>query len=257
MENLYIKERRKVGIQLPLEEHIEIQDMFRPMLVAYRKHEKIEDNDSDGWFSRFPYCVRQKTIQGIVIGMCKKDYAKIVNIFYDLVKEKIENPYQLIDRLLPGDEFMSIDDKINFLRGKCYAFYLLMDEHNSQIRRVLKLDLFRLIRYSDRKNRDEFIGGLFHSLEHFEVEDKSASNYYDLKDIYDLPFLIASAFAGKLEKSKRNDTDYETYLFLPNGKRFKAIFYLEEESGVYSLRSFYPDNEKKNNKNVTADYPIP
>ena len=136
--------------------------------------------------------------------------------------------------------FGSIEDYIQFLTDHlcCYIVYrengILSDD-------ILRIDLLRQILPSkgdDTKN--DFVGGLLHTLKHFSIDNRNLSTgtyIHNIFDIHHLMYLVAMSFRLRTGEGCK----YSAIQELSNGKML-AFFYREPETGIYFLNSYYKKN---------------
>lgn len=118
--------------------------------------------------------------------------------------------------------------------------YIFEGENRKVVDRVLRLDLFRLIKPS-KNGQDEFIGGLFHALKHFK---KNGINYStgkggrNLSHPQDLVAEIIEAFfldEGIFEGPNK----YVVIKSYDDAHNMKFVFYRELNTGVFFLDTAY------------------
>lgn len=112
---------------------------------------------------------------------------------------------------------------------------------------VLRIDLFRIIEESkDSPGCFDFVGGLFHALKHFSVNEQCASllpnQNVNLYDIEQLIMPIADAFfMGVWGNGKKLDSFQSVTSFL--NKQFTLAFFRESQSNVSFVDSLIPSSK--------------
>ena len=127
---------------------------------------------------------------------------------------------------------------VNFLSHERCA-YILEAENGIVIDRMLRVDLFRLLKMNS-KNKHEFVGGVFHALKHFSrngVNYSLGKGKFEIAHPQDLVEEIVHAFfslTGVFENSKK-------YVVLKDYKKYKmkCVFHRESNTEVYFLDTVY------------------
>ena len=149
------------------------------------------------------------------------------------------NAMDVIDALYEGSVFKSLGDKdryIKFLADNacCYVVYANDDGFGD----ILRLDTFRKVDERDGKQDVyDFTGGLMHVLKHFSYEGRNLAVGKDVHDLFDLEhlvYLIAMAF-----RLKQGEGCLWTSIQNLNEGLMKAVFYKEEETGVYFIKTYH------------------
>lgn len=136
--------------------------------------------------------------------------------------------------------FGSIDDYIQFLTDHlcCYIVYR---ENGIFSDNILRVDLLRQILPSkDNDAKNDFVGGLLHTLKHFSIDNQNLSTgtyVHNIFDIHHLMYLIAMSFRLRTGEGCK----YKAVQELSDGKML-AFFYREPETGIYFLNSYYKKN---------------
>ena len=153
------------------------------------------------------------------------------------------NASDVLDALYSVSEYQpfgSIDDYVKYLTDHlcCYIVY----KEKGYFTDILRIDLLRQLKPNLKDpTKNDFIGGLLHTLKHFSINDKNLStgNYiYNIFDIYHLVYLIAMAFRLKEGEGYR----YKSHQELSNAKML-ASFFREPETGIFFLNSYYKKNK--------------
>jgi hypothetical protein len=126
-------------------------------------------------------------------------------------------------------------------------FCLLLCKNNNEFSDdLLRIDLFREIKDSPNSSGNfEFVGGLFHALKHFSVNDQCASvlpkQKVNLYDVEQLIWPIAKAFYEGVWKTGKKSGSFESQTLYLN-KKFTLGFYREEQSGVSFINTLIPSS---------------
>lgn len=154
------------------------------------------------------------------------------------------NAMDVVDALYEVNGFNSFGDKdryIKFLADNvcCYVVYANEEGFGD----ILRLDTFRKVDERDG-NQDvyDFTGGLMHVLKHFSYEGRNLAVGKDIHDLFDLEhlvYLIAMAFRLKEEKGS-----LWTAIQEQNGVSMKAVFYKEEVTGIYFIKTYHRVDRK-------------
>ena len=122
----------------------------------------------------------------------------------------------------------------------CYAFFQEDDKYNDDF---LRIDLFREIKPSiDNPEKLEFIGGLFHALKHFSYQGRNLSignevGHTEVDYLDDIIKLCIKAFVCKQTEGKGKDYVFD--LPLDGGKTLKFVFYKENDSKAFYIKSVH------------------
>ena len=151
------------------------------------------------------------------------------------------NAHDVIEALHLVNPLFDIKWFTDFLKHEKCA-YIFEAEDGEVVDRVLRLDLFRHIKL-DKEGNPEFIGGLFHALKHFS---RNGINYSTGKSNHELPTPQALV-AEIVEAFFSVDGVFETpnvYVVLKDYDavyNLKFIFYREENTGVFFLKTVYKE----------------
>ncbi len=129
----------------------------------------------------------------------------------------------------------------NFLRHEKCA-YVFESEGGEVVDRMLRIDLFRMIRL-DKKGRPEFVGGLLHALKHFSkggVPYSTDKANHELSHPQSLIGQIITAFFG-LEGVFENVNEYVVLKDFDEKYNLKFVFYREANTGVFFLNTVYKE----------------
>ena len=151
------------------------------------------------------------------------------------------NAYDVIEalRLIQPLSYKNAEEMAKFFaKEKCA--YVFESERGEIVDRMLRLDLFRIIK-DDKNENPEFIGGLFHALKHFS---KNGINYSTGKSNHEL--YSPQAFVEEIVNAFFTiDGVFETpdqYVVLrpyENDYDLKFVFYREENTKVFFLKTVY------------------
>lgn len=154
------------------------------------------------------------------------------------------NAMDVVDALYEVNGFNSFGDKdryIKFLADNvcCYVVYANEEGFGD----ILRLDTFRKVDERDG-NQDvyDFTGGLLHVLKHFSYEGRNLAVGKDIHDLFDLEhlvYLIAMAF-----RLKEGEGSLWTATQELNEGPMKAVFYKEEETGIYFIMTYHRVDRK-------------
>ena len=109
----------------------------------------------------------------------------------------------------------------------------------------MRVDLFRLLKHD--KDGRSFLGGLLHTLKHFNVDGEYLSTGKENLESFDVEhvvYLIAMAFRLKT-KDVLKANDYIAIQALTKDVYMKAVFYLDKYTGVYYLNTYHKDRRLK------------
>lgn len=109
---------------------------------------------------------------------------------------------------------------------------------------ILRIDLYRQLKpRKDNANYSEFVGGIFHALKHFSVNEQCASmvpnQKVNLYDVEQLIWPIAKAFYEGEHTTGKHKNTYETSTEYLN-KIVTLEFYREGDSNVSFVNSVIP-----------------
>ena len=110
---------------------------------------------------------------------------------------------------------------------------------------IMRVDLFRLLKHD--KDGRSFLGGLLHTLKHFNVDGEYLSTGKENLESFDVEhvvYLIAMAFRLKT-KDVLKANDYVAIQALTKDVYMKAVFYLDKYTGVYYLNTYHKDRRLK------------
>lgn len=120
--------------------------------------------------------------------------------------------------------YRTIEEYETYLSSENFCLLICKDSESYK-RHILRIDLFRKLKPSEiEKDKCDFVGGIFHALKHFSVQEQCASvlpnQRVELFDVEQLIWPIAKAFfEGEHIQGKRKNS-YETYTDYLNKKWF-------------------------------------
>lgn len=137
----------------------------------------------------------------------------------------------------------SIERYTEYLSNEIFCL-LICRKDNILSNNLLRIDLFRQMKESLIKPGSfDFVGGIFHALKHFSVDEQCASilpnQNVNLYDVEQLIWPIANAFfTGDWSNGKRKNTFETTTCYL--NKLFTLEFYKEDNRNVTFVNSVIP-----------------
>lgn len=232
---------------LNLEELQDVHRAIHPQLIKLYRHE-MEKRDCNVFQIHFPLglCYLQHTYNGDIYVLRNSKFCNIIDDYnkkFLLRKIDKSSPQSIISSLYPYCEewYKSVhctDDYSYFTDEACaYIIPVQSIRNNVTPPKMLRIDLFRLI----SKDGKGFIGGLFHVLQHFSIANENLSYKNDRFEVFDIQhivYLIATAFAGSLEKDPDAHDTYIGHLDYKN-KHLIAVFYHEVDSSVFFVDSLH------------------
>jgi len=122
-------------------------------------------------------------------------------------------------------------DKYLRTEACCYV----VRTQNDTFGEILRIDLFRM--HKKERNKYVFIGGLFHCLKHFSIDNNNLCNNNDINNTFDIMhivYLIGHAFCNA-----KKENSLVCNFFSDVKHPYIAAFYLEKESGVYFIDTIH------------------
>ncbi len=131
-----------------------------------------------------------------------------------------------------------------FAKDKCT--YVFESEGGEVLDRMLRLDLFRMIK-KDQNGNPEFIGGLFHALKHFSKNGINYSTGSSNHELYNPQMLIGEIINAFFTIDGVFETPDQYVVLRPyqNDYNLKFVFYREENTKVFFLKTVYKEPKKK------------
>ena len=224
-----------------------VHNKIRLQLQKLYKHETNKRN-CNIFQMGFPLglCYIQKTCNGDIYVLRNNKFCNVIDDYNKKFLEKSidkSTPKNIYASLYPYCEdwyksLYGIEDYSYFTDEGCaYVIPANSIENNDKPVKILRIDLFRMI----SKDGKDFTGGLFHVLQHFSINNVNLSyknDIFDIFDIHHIVYLIASAFAGSLEKDIKEKDTYIGHLEYKS-KDLIAVFYYEADSEVYYVKSLH------------------
>lgn len=109
----------------------------------------------------------------------------------------------------------------------------------------LRIDLFRMLKNSENNpDHKEFVGGLFHVLDHFSMGGRNLATGNDINDVAsvcDVIYLIIDAFS---QKDKVSENEYCATVPYDTRHRLRIAFYKEVESGAFYIKTAHLERAK-------------
>ena len=233
---------------IPLEhfEYKQLQEKVKTISLALMKHEN--KNYSKAGFPVNNY-------KKILID-AKEYFCVGTNIFIGIVEEVLTSATKQFPKNFGSDNAVSVVHTINKNRilhpntknaiqhFATENFMWIFDSlENSPENKILRIDLYRkLEKIKSKKRKWEFIGGLFHALKHFSIQNRPLSTGTDINNIQNvqqLIFLIATAFFTSPGKFQEDEETYILFLELNEKYVLKMIFYLEKKTGIYFIKTIH------------------
>lgn len=120
--------------------------------------------------------------------------------------------------------------------------YVVESEDGKVVDRILRLDLFRMLRPACNENY-EFVGGVFHAFKHFS---RNGTNYSIGKSNHELscPYeLIKNIIESFFILDGKFETDKEYVVLKSHDEKYnmKYVFYREEKTNVFFLKTAYKE----------------
>lgn len=117
------------------------------------------------------------------------------------------------------------------------------DLSDGEKNRILRLDLYRKLDKIPRKKRKwDFTGGMFHALKHFSIKGKPLSTGIDINDVQNVEYIIYLIIKAFFILPGSFNEDGKTYIVIFNYNQnynLKFVFYLEENTQVYFLKTIF------------------
>lgn len=114
--------------------------------------------------------------------------------------------------------------------------YIIHKKENAFDDLILRTDTFRMIKANG--NRSDFIGGLFHALNHFTIDeiDNKQRNY--VFDVMHLRYLSAYAFfMGNVIETDKPNTIIKTIQNPEHGGSIRFVYYIEPNSKIGFIKT--------------------
>lgn len=128
--------------------------------------------------------------------------------------------------------------------------YIFEAKNGAVVDRVLRIDLYRHLK-PDTKGRTEFVGGLLHAIKHFSrdgINFSTGKGGHEIKDPQSLIAEITEAFFSK-EGTFETPDQYVVIKPYDESYNLKFVFYREENTGVFFLKTIYKEPVGRSEKN--------
>lgn len=233
------------------EEYIEVSALIKTEMRELAMHEK--KNSYLAQIAINNCYVRHLPDNSLLFQIFSPGFIRIIE--QDYIKALIDTPecfgtgnardvvhglfQQAKHRNYPWDE----ERYIEYLSNEIFCL-LLCKRDTTFCKEMLRIDLFRQLKESKTVTGCyEFVGGIFHALKHFSVNEQCASllsnQNVNLYDVEQLIWPIANAFfIGSWKKGNRPKTFETSTLYL--NKQFTLNFYREDNSNVAFVNTLIP-----------------
>lgn len=234
--------------------YLKLMEYLRPIAIKLNHHEyeySLENPDK-----------REPEIHNIIqinfpITLCERFENESFSMCYN---KRFENTVRLYEQCLASyansfktgnanDILNSLFEQSQYHRSfEDYKLYLLteaccyiIETNQNGFGDVLRIDLYRKEDFKNGTDKKEFTGGLFHCLKHFTIKDNYQINKSDVScvsNIFDIIYLIGKCFVNRSGEclSCINSGDNRHY--------YKAVFFKEEDSNVFFLKTFHIEKIK-------------
>jgi hypothetical protein len=130
-----------------------------------------------------------------------------------------------------------------FLRHeKCT--YIFESEGGNVLDRILRIDLFRMIR-NDKEGYPEFVGGILHALKHFSKDGIPYSTHKANHQLVNPQHLIGQTIEAffVVDGFFENENEYTVLKEIDEKYSLKFVFYREANTGVFFLNTVYKESK--------------
>ena len=181
-------------------------------------------------------------------------YAMKSNVFKEIIKDVYiqahknfperfgtNNADDVLKALYDSEPVFEFDRFKDFLHNEQFA-YVIESQDGEIVDKILRIDLFRQLD-TNKQGNPEFTGGIFHVLEHFSIEGRNLSTGNDIHDIKhpeEIIKLASEAFFvanGEFETPSK----YVSRIDLDDNYRLKFVFYLEENTKVFFIKTIHKE----------------
>lgn len=124
--------------------------------------------------------------------------------------------------------------------------YIVNKEGDSFSEDFLRIDLFRMI--SPNKNTPElkeFVGGLFHVLDHFAIDDKNLGTSAETFNISHVDQVVLYCIEAFAKRQMVSENEAIGIIDLDDSHNLKLSFYKETESGAFYVKTAHPIRRKE------------
>lgn len=148
----------------------------------------------------------------------------------------IGNAKNVIEAIYNIEPWFDLERFIEILQTEqfCYVVEVLDDEVQEKL---LRIDLYRHI----KPNKDggfDFVGGIFHCYKHFSFQGNPLSTSKEVNDIIHPRALISKIINAffNVETVEGEKNTFVTEVEI-NGRHLRLVFYFEEKTGVYFIKT--------------------
>ena len=118
--------------------------------------------------------------------------------------------------------------------------YVVQKEGDSFSDDFLRIDLFRMIRPSRKTTgKTEFVGGLFHVLDHFAINGKNLGTGADTFSVQSVDMVVQLCVEAFTNRRRISD-DFVGEINLDDSHYLRLVFYKESESGAFYIKTAHP-----------------
>ncbi len=119
----------------------------------------------------------------------------------------------------------------------CYVVEVINDKVQEKL---LRIDLYRDLKVNKNGGFD-FVGGIFHCYKHFSYKGNPLSTSKEINDL-EHPRVLISKIINTFFNGTVTKVDESTYISEIEiyGKQLRLVFYLEEKTGVYFIKTVHP-----------------
>ena len=140
----------------------------------------------------------------------------------------------------------TIDEYVDYLQQYACC-YLLYETEGVLSPNVLRIDLFRLLRPNkDNPKYLEFIGGIFHVLDHFSIDGKNLATGKDINDVSDIDEVLIYIAKAFLVCGGIKDKECKVTIQMKNGKPLNCVFFWDEKKEIHYITTLHRDKDNSN-----------
>lgn len=190
-----------------------------------------------------------RKLEGLFYSVQNNTFKVIVDEF--LITAQNDNPekfgtgeaHEVIEAIRLVNPIFELERFVKFLSHERFA-YIFEAENGKVVDRILRLDLFRLIK-ADLKGKNEFIGGLFHALKHFSRNGINYSTGKGGHNIHHPQHLIGQIINAFFSAQGVFETENQYAVINTYDEKYnlKFVFYREGNTGVFFLKTVYKERE--------------
>jgi len=230
--------------QMTPEEFIKTREYFEKKALELMSHEK--KNDAVAGVPLQNYRVFQ--IDKRVFYSAQVNTFKVIADEFLLEAQKLTpekfstgEAYDVIEAVRLINPIFELQRFAEFLSHEKCA-YIFEAENGEVVDRMLRLDLFRLLKL-DKYGKNEFIGGLFHALKHFSKDGINYSTGKSQHEIAHPQALVREIIDAFFSLKGVFETPDQYVVLKPYNDKYnlKFVFYREEKTGVFFLKTVYKE----------------